>query len=112
METRIWPRAAFVAASATLTACGGRAVDLGGLPSSGGQSSGGGQSSSGAGQSSSGGSGGGAPADVLVGHQNGAVEVFVDDQRVYWLTEPENQLAPMASLRSCLKDQCASTIAT
>ena len=89
MKPRIWPRATFVTAVATLTACGGRTVDLGGLPSGGGHSSSGGLSSGGGGQSSSGGSGDDAPKDILVGRQNGAVAVFVDDQRVYWLTRPE-----------------------
>ena len=112
MKKRIGPRAAFVISVATLTACGGHAVDLGTAVQrwrvlQRGTSSSGELSSSGGGQSS----GGGASADVLVGRQNGAVEVFVDDQRVYWLTEPENDLAPQASLRSCLKDQCAATVA-
>ena len=50
--------------------------------------------------------------DILVAKQNGAIEVFVDDARVYWVTAAENQLAPPQSLRSCLKDQCATTEVT
>jgi hypothetical protein len=44
--------------------------------------------------------------------QSGAVEVFVDDARVYWVTFAENNVAPPQSLRSCLKDQCATTEVT
>ena len=50
--------------------------------------------------------------DIFVPQQNGAIEVFVDDARLYWVTAAENQLAPPQSLRSCLKDQCATTEVT
>jgi hypothetical protein len=57
-----------------------------------------------------------APTDtdptLFVPQQSGAIEVFVDDERLYWVTFAENQLAPPQSLRGCLKDQCASTEVT
>ena len=112
MKPRIWPRATFVTAVATLTACGGRTVDLGdSLPAA--DTPPAGDYPPAAGDSPpAAGLGDDAPKDILVGRQNGAVAVFVDDQRVYWLTRPENQLAPPGLFRSCLKDHCESTIVT
>jgi hypothetical protein len=49
---------------------------------------------------------------IFVPRQNCVTQVFVDDARVYWDTVPENQLAPPVSLRSCLKNQCATTEVT
>lgn len=50
--------------------------------------------------------------NVFLSGQAGVKEVFVDDSRVYWVTVAENQVAPPASFRSCLKDDCSSTIVT
>ena len=95
IETRPWRRARFLAL-AMVAACRGRTLDLGGHPSG----------------NSAGASNGEASRDIFLAHQNGAVDVFVDDSRVYWLTLPENTLAPPEAFRSCLKDDCASTIVT
>lgn len=85
-------------AATGLAACGARS-DLDALPSGG--ASGGNTSSR-----------SDAPADIFLAHQNGAVQIFVDDARVYWVTAAENQVAPPASIRSCLKEECASTTIT
>jgi hypothetical protein len=52
----------------------------------------------------------GASENAFLAGQNGVIQVFVDDSRVYWVTRAENQLAPPTSFRSCVKDRCSSTI--
>jgi hypothetical protein len=49
---------------------------------------------------------------VFVPHRNGAVQVFVDDERVYWVTAAENFQSPPNSIQGCIKDRCASTLLT
>jgi hypothetical protein len=82
-----------------LAACGGRRVDLGGRPPGGNTGATGADATD-------------ADKNVFLPRQNGATQVLVDDARVYWVTTAENQLAPPASFRSCLKDACESTVVT
>src|SRR5258708_6880248 len=82
MTTRNLPPPGVIAVVAMLQACTWHHVELGG-------------------QAFNGGPADDVSPDTFLAQQNGVVEVFVDDTRVYWVTAAENSLAPPASFRSC-----------